>query len=162
SGDIAPPRQLDPSIDPALEAICLRAMAPGPADRYASCRALAEDVERWSADEPVTAWREPMSRRARRWARRHWPLVTAGAAAVLVALAGLGAVLAVQRGANRALAAKNDDLDRANDGLREAMRQKDIANAALGEANGRVQARFDLAREAIRSFQAGVEEEDAL
>ena len=27
-------------------------------------RALAEDVERWMADEPVTAWREPFARRA--------------------------------------------------------------------------------------------------
>jgi serine/threonine-protein kinase len=161
-GDVAPPRQLDPSIDLALEAVCLKAMATEPEKRYASCRALAEDVERWMADEPVSAWREPMGRRARRWARRHWPLVTAAAAAMLVALAGLGAVLAVQRGANRALAAKNADLDRANDGLREAVRQKDMANAALAEANGRVLERFDLAREAIRSFKAGVEEEEAL
>jgi serine/threonine-protein kinase len=161
-GDVAPPRQLDPSIDLALEAVCLKAMATEPADRYPTCRALAEDVERWSADEQVSAWREPMGRRARRWARRHWPLVTAAAAAVLVALAGLGAVLAVQRGANRALATRNADLDRANVSLREAIQQKDAANAALAEANGRVLARFELAREAIRSFKAGVEEEEAL
>ncbi len=31
---------------------------PNPEDRYASCRALADDVERWAADEPVTAWGE--------------------------------------------------------------------------------------------------------
>ena len=66
-GEFPPPRQLDPSIDRALEAVCLKAMALQPEDRYASCRALAEDVERWMADEPVTAWREPLSRRARRW-----------------------------------------------------------------------------------------------
>ena len=29
------------------------------ADRYSSPKALADDVERWMADEPVTAWREP-------------------------------------------------------------------------------------------------------
>ncbi len=161
-GEFARPRQLDPSIDEALEAVCLKAMATEPGDRYASCRGLGEDVERWTADESVSAWREPLARRGRRWARRHWPLVTAAVAAVLVALAGLGAVLAVQRGANRALAAKNADLDRANVALREAVRQKDAANAALAEANERVQARFELAREAIRSFKAGVEEEEAL
>ncbi len=102
------------------------------------------------------------SRQAQRWARRNRPLVTAAAAAVLVALAGLGAVLAVQRGANRVLAARNADLDRANTRLREAIQQKDAANTALGEANDRVQARFELAREAIRSFKEGVEEEEAL
>jgi serine/threonine protein kinase len=31
-GEFAPPRRLDPSIDPALEAICLRAMALRPED----------------------------------------------------------------------------------------------------------------------------------
>ena len=29
-------------------------------DRYESCRALADDVERWTAGEPVSAWREPV------------------------------------------------------------------------------------------------------
>jgi serine/threonine-protein kinase len=161
-GEFSPPRQIDGSIDPALEAVCLKAMATRPEDRYGSARALVEDVERWMADEPVFAWREPLSRRAQRWGRRNRPLVTAAAAAVLVALAGLGAVLAVQRGANRVLAAKNADLNQANTSLREAIQQKDAANTALGEANGRVQARFELAREAIRSFKEGVEEEEAL
>src|SRR5262249_18606836 len=35
-GEFAPPRQLDPSVDKALEAICLKAMATRPEDRYAS------------------------------------------------------------------------------------------------------------------------------
>src|SRR5262249_39412192 len=50
-GDYRPPRAIDPSIDRALEAICHQAMALKPEDRYGSCRALAEDVERWMADE---------------------------------------------------------------------------------------------------------------
>ena len=55
AGDFRAPREVDPSLDKALEAVCLKAMATKPEDRYASCRALAEDVERWMADEPVTA-----------------------------------------------------------------------------------------------------------
>jgi hypothetical protein len=53
-GDFARPTRLDPSIDPALEAVCLKAMALRPEDRYASPRLLAEDLERWMADEPVS------------------------------------------------------------------------------------------------------------
>ena len=34
----APPPQLDPRSDPALEAVCLKAMALEPEDRYSSCR----------------------------------------------------------------------------------------------------------------------------
>ena len=161
-GEFPPPRQVDPSIDTALEAVCLKAMAPKPEDRYATCRALAEDVERWMADEPVSAWREPWARRARWWVRRHWPLVTAAAAAVLVALAGLGAVLAVQRRANRRWRRGTARSTGPTAASARRSLQKDAANAALAEANGRVQARFDLAREAIRSFKAGVEEEETL
>ena len=41
------------------------------------------------ADEPVSAWREPLARRAARWARRHRTVV-AGAAAVLLVAAVVG------------------------------------------------------------------------
>ena len=37
-GEFVPPRSLDPTIDPALEAVCLKAMALKPEDRYATCR----------------------------------------------------------------------------------------------------------------------------
>jgi serine/threonine-protein kinase len=154
-GEFFPPRRHDPNIDPALEAVCLKAMAHELADRYGSPKALAEDTERWMADEPVTAWREPASIRARRWMRRHRTAVTAASAAVLVAIVGLAGVLAVQSRANTRLESKNKELDKAN-------KLKDEANIGLVEANGRVQARFDLAREAIRSFQQGVNEDDML
>jgi serine/threonine-protein kinase len=94
-GGFPTPRQLDSSIDPALEAVCLRAMATNPEDRYPTCRALAEDIERWMADEAVSAWREPLLRQARRWARRHRPAVTGAAAAVLVGFIGLASAAAV-------------------------------------------------------------------
>ena len=64
-GDFAPLRRSTPSIDPALQAVCLKAMALQPQNRYPTPRALAEDIERWTADEPVTAWREPLSRQTR-------------------------------------------------------------------------------------------------
>jgi eukaryotic-like serine/threonine-protein kinase len=60
------PRQSDPEIDQALEAICLKAMATDPKDRHSSARELADDLERWAADEPVSAWPEPAFVRARR------------------------------------------------------------------------------------------------
>src|SRR5262249_9728546 len=106
-GEFPPPRQVDPSLDPALEAVCLKAAALQPGGRYPSSRALAEDLERWMAGEPVTAWREPWTARARRQLARHRTMVAAGAAAAAVAIAGLAAVLAVQARANGELMATN-------------------------------------------------------
>ena len=34
-------------------------MALNPSERYTSARALADDIERWLADEPVSAFRDP-------------------------------------------------------------------------------------------------------
>ena len=41
------PRSLRPDIPPTLEAICLRAMARRPEDRYGSCADLAQALDEW-------------------------------------------------------------------------------------------------------------------
>ncbi|SIO59279.1 WD40 repeat [Singulisphaera sp. GP187] len=81
-------------IPSALEAICLKAMALHPKDRYGSARSIAEDIERWIADEPVLA--QPESRLAglARWSRRHRAWVRAAAAV----LAGLLVVMSIATG----------------------------------------------------------------
>lgn len=70
-GEFVRPDVAKSDIPAALSAICVQAMALNPADRYASALDLAADVERWLADEPVTAYPEPWHVRASRWARRH-------------------------------------------------------------------------------------------
>ncbi len=109
-GAFQPPRFFVPSIDRALEAVCLKAMNLNPADRYATPKELGEDVERWMADESVAAHRESWTRTLTRWLTRHRTGVTAVGAAMLVALAGLGAILGVQARANDQLLAKNAEL----------------------------------------------------
>ncbi len=99
-GEFPPPRTVKPAVPPALEAICLKAMAPRPEDRYATPRDVADDVEHWLADEPVSAWPEPWTVRARRWMSRHRTLVTATAAAVLVAAVGLAVATVLLTAAN--------------------------------------------------------------
>ncbi len=89
-GEFPRPREASPWLDPALEAITLKAMALRPVDRYPSPKALADDIERWLADEPVTAFREPWARKARRWVRKHRTAVTTVAVALAVAAILLG------------------------------------------------------------------------
>jgi eukaryotic-like serine/threonine-protein kinase len=151
-GEFSPPTAREHSIDRGLEAVCLKAMALAPKDRYATPKELSDDVERWQADEPVTVWREPFARRARRWARRNRSLVTAASAAVLVAVAGLVAGLAVQRRANLELRRANIDQAISNTKVT-------AANAELQAANERERQRFDLAVAAIRRYHTDVSED---
>ena len=106
AGDFPPPRRANPSVPRPLEAVCLKAMAHRPEDRYESAKALAEDLERWLADEPVRAYREPAAVRLARWARRHRTAVAS--AAVLLATATVAlAVFGVKVNAARATAEAN-------------------------------------------------------
>ena len=113
-GDFPPPRQVNPRVPAPLEAVVKKAMALRPADRYPSAQELAREVERWLADEPVSAWREPARERARRWIARRRTTVAALAATVLASTLGLAAVLMVQTRANASLKSANLDLAAAN------------------------------------------------
>ncbi len=88
-GQFPRPREINRKVSPALEAICLKAMALRPEDRYRTARALADDLEQWLADEPVSVYREPWTARLARWAKRHRTFVTTSAALVLAALVAL-------------------------------------------------------------------------
>ncbi len=88
-GRFAPPRSIKPTVPEALEAICLRAMALEPRKRYESALCLADDIERWLADDAVAAWNDPWLVRLGRWIRRHQPFVAACAAALAVTIVAL-------------------------------------------------------------------------
>jgi WD40 repeat protein/tRNA A-37 threonylcarbamoyl transferase component Bud32 len=94
-GDFLRPRQVRAAVPPALEAICLKAMAQRPAERYVSPRHLADDIEHWLADEPVSAYRERLPARLGRGVRQHKILVGSAAAIGAVAATALIAVLLV-------------------------------------------------------------------
>ncbi len=85
-GQWTPADQVKAGVPAALAAVCGKAMALEPEQRYASARALADDVEHWLADEPVGAYPEPLRQRAGRCVRRHKPMVTTAAALATVLL----------------------------------------------------------------------------
>ena len=72
-----PPRRLNLAVPVELETIILKAIAKNPGDRYATAQELADDLRRFLEDKPIKARRPTLAQRARKWARRHRPLVWA-------------------------------------------------------------------------------------
>jgi serine/threonine-protein kinase len=134
----ARPREILADVPPALEAICLKALAKDPEGRYPLAGSLAADVLNWLAGEPVSAWPEPWSVRARRWVGRHRTLVTSAAAAAGVALASLALSTALLLAANERERQAKGHAERNE---QEARRQE-----------GRASRNFGLAKQAVDQF----------
>jgi tRNA A-37 threonylcarbamoyl transferase component Bud32 len=89
-----PPRQLNDRIPRDLETICLKCLAKLPGQRYSTAAALAADLRRWLAGEPVHARRVGQAERLWLWTRRNPALVVTGALAALAVVAATGAPVA--------------------------------------------------------------------
>jgi WD40 repeat protein/tRNA A-37 threonylcarbamoyl transferase component Bud32 len=66
-----PLRKVDPRIDRDLETICLKCLDKEASKRYGSAEAVAEDLERWLAHEPIQARPARQGERFWRWCRRN-------------------------------------------------------------------------------------------
>ncbi len=152
--DFRKPRELNPSIPRALEAICLKAMARSMSARYSSAANLAADVEAFLADEPVSAWSEPAPVRAARWVRRHRTLVSTGGATVAVVILALAILAFAQNSANRRLKAAND---RETLARKEAESQRDKAEENFQMAQNAVDRYFTQVSEDRRLAAHGLE-----
>ncbi len=103
------PRAVVPATTPALEAVCLKATAKKQTDRYTSAAALADDVRRYLADEPVEAYPEPLMVRAGRWAKKHKTAVAAAAALLVTATVALSvSTVLIRRERNEAQFQRNE------------------------------------------------------
>ena len=73
-----------------LDNICAKALKKAPEDRYDSVVALADDLRRWLADEPVSARPDSFAYRAAKFVRRN--RLAVGAAFVVVATLVAGVI----------------------------------------------------------------------
>jgi serine/threonine protein kinase len=65
-----PPMRLQPKVPRDLDTICLKCLQKEPHRRYATAAALAEDLRRYQAGEPIVARPATALEKALKWARR--------------------------------------------------------------------------------------------
>jgi serine/threonine protein kinase len=81
-----PPSRVAKEVHPGLEAICLRAMAISPSDRFPRALELAQEIQRWLDEHPLSL--KPRGRMARvaEEAKAHWVPLTIALAIVIAVL----------------------------------------------------------------------------
>jgi eukaryotic-like serine/threonine-protein kinase len=147
-GRFKKPREVDSKIPRPLEAICLKAMARMPNERYQSAREISDDLERFLGDERVLAYREPLLSKAWRWTRNHKTWVLSSAAALTVAVTALSIGVVLLSAANLR---ERTERERAEINFVEATEQRKLA-----ERN------FALARSAVHDYYITVSEDTLL
>jgi eukaryotic-like serine/threonine-protein kinase len=98
-----PPSRLNAKVPRDLETICLKCLHKSPERRYATARALADDLHRFLRLEPIEARPVGQFERSAKWVRRRPALATMVAGSVLSAMAlfGGGMWLALQQADRR-------------------------------------------------------------
>src|SRR5262249_49610448 len=132
------PRRLNPAARRDLETICLKCLQKQPLRRCASAAAMADDLRRCLAGEPVQARPIGVWERAWKWAKRR-PVAAALTAAGVMALAAAGA----------AGAWHNSRLSWYNHELEGAVRTTQAQTAEAQNQSKRAEANLDEAREVV-------------
>ncbi len=146
------PAQLGRALRGDLDWIVMMALEKDRTRRYETANGFAADILRHLAHEPVVAAPPSRAYRLRKFVRKHRGAVIAASLVLLTMLGGLAAVAAVQTVANARLAASLARETKANTDLA-------AANAELTRSRAAVQARYNLAVEAIKAFHTGVSED---
>ena len=127
-----PVGQLEKNAPKELAAVCARAMARAPEERYATARELAAEIEQYLSGGLVSAYTYAFHELARRFVRRYRTvLATAAAAAVLLLFLGVYSYVRVRSERDFALAQQRT----AEEERSRAQRARDEAEAARSAAD---------------------------
>jgi eukaryotic-like serine/threonine-protein kinase len=142
------PAKLKKLVRGELDWIVMKALEKDRTRRYETANGLARDIQRYLDDEVVEARPPSTGYRFGKFVRRHKAQVIAASLVLLTLLAGVaGTTWGLFREA------------RAKTRLAESLAREQKANADLSAANAKVQARYDLAVEAVKTFHTGVSED---
>ena len=153
------PSRADPSVRGDLETILLTSVETDPHRRYRSAAAFAEDLDRWSASQPIRAKAPSLTYRLERFSRRHRSWLAVAAGGLLLLVAGTWWV----RGAERAEAAAEASAQAtALLGLERNAELTGDLGRRLHQMAGGAGVRRDLLRSSIEELRALLDEHEHL
>ncbi|HVV72367.1 MAG TPA: serine/threonine-protein kinase, partial [Verrucomicrobiae bacterium] len=91
--DPVSPRLLNPGVPRDLETICLKCLEKEPSRRYPTAQAMADELGRFLANEPIQARPLGPAGKAWRWCRRKPQVASLAAVAILTFVLGFAGVL---------------------------------------------------------------------
>lgn len=130
-GDFVEPRVLQPELPRDMEAICLRALATRPADRYATPQELAADLRRFLNGRATVARPLLPMQRAMRWARRRPALAALSTVSLAATLVVVGLTTMYVRSLRVARSATEVARVEAEENAAQARQQELVANQLL-------------------------------
>ena len=118
-----------------LENIVARTLRKDAAQRYRTVGALAEDLQRHQAHEPVSARPASLAYRSAKFVRRHRSMVVAGLLVVLTMVAGLAGTVSQAHRADAEASRARYERDNALGDLAFANAARDLLKFILSQAN---------------------------
>ena len=146
-------RKFDSRVPRDLETICLKCMQKEPSRRYASAEAVAGELRRFLAGEPIAARPVGPVGRAVRWCRRKPLLAALSAAAVLGLVFGLAAATVGYVRTSRALTTAEQRLHQNCQLVDELFTQVSEDRRLLSNRPGMQKLRADLLRRACTYYE---------
>ncbi|HUG71294.1 MAG TPA: serine/threonine-protein kinase [Pirellulaceae bacterium] len=181
--DPVPLVRLQPGTPRDLDTICMKCLEKDPTKRYPSAEALAEDLRRFRAGEPIAARQVSVFERAWRWCKRNprvaIPSSAAAALAIALAVGGpLAAMIVYQQKElaetseriavqARQVAQTNEQLAQASkqeafEARDDAQRNEHLAREARNVAGQQGRVALDALADMVRKVQAELQNKSGM
>ena len=125
------PRSIDKGIPPEFETILSKATAKEPGERYQTARALAEDLRRFLADEPIQARPPTIWDKSVKWTRRHKSVAVSALAVLLfIAIGSFISMLLIAREQGKTKKAYDGEKQKAIEAEQQRIRAENSSKQA--------------------------------